>query len=460
MRLHIAHGRVIDPASGYDGPQDLFIADGHIVATGQAPDGFQADRRLDATGLVVLPGLVDLSARVLRDPAASHGAVAMAAATAAAGHPDNLPPGSRMAPADPQFAPAELRAALAGGVTTLVLPPQPDAPLDEPAKLEALLCQAPADRPRILPLGALTVGLRGETLAEMTLLSQAGAIAFSQGNAGIADTRVLWGAMRYASGQGLTLWLHPQDPWLAQNAVVAAGAYADRLGLHGLPPQAETLALQTIFELQRETGARVHLSRLSTAAGLELLRAARRQGLPVTADVSANSLLLTDVDIGYFDTNFHVTPPLRGQRDREAIQAALRDGLVDALCSDHTLVDADGKAAPFPLSPPGATGLELLLSLTLKWARDNRIPLPQALARVTTGPAAVLRGLLPSQSGRGDLAVGAPADVCLVDLEAEWLVAPPTLQSHSRHTPFAGMMLPGRVRATLVGGSPAWETPA
>lgn len=433
MRLHIAHGRLIDPAHGRDGRHDLFIADGRVVAIDQAPDGFQADRRIEAAGLAVLPGLVDLSARVLRPDAG--------------------------APTQARLSAAELRAALAGGVTTLAVPPDADTPLDEPAKVEALLREAPPGQGRVLPIGALTVGLRGATLAEMALLAQAGCLAFSPGESGIVDTRVLWGAMRYAAGQGLALWLRPQDPWLGQGAVVAAGAYADRLGLEGLPPQAEVLALQTIFELQRATGVRVHLSRLSTASGLELLRAARREGLPVSADVSANSLHLTDVDIGYFNTAFHLRPPLRGQRDRDAIQAALREGLVDALCSDHALVDDAGKSVPFPHSQPGATGLELLLSLALKWARDSRLPLPQALARVTSGPATVLRGLSPTLSGLGELGVGAPADLCLVDLEAEWLVAPGALQSHSRHTPFAGMMLPGRVRATLVGGRPAWETP-
>lgn len=433
MRLHIAHGRLIDPAHGRDGRHDLFIADGRVVAIDQAPDGFQADRRIEAAGLAVLPGLVDLSARVLRPDAG--------------------------APTQARLSAAELRAALAGGVTTLAVPPDTDTPLDEPAKVEALLREAPPGQGRVLPIGALTVGLRGATLAEMALLAQAGCLAFSPGESGIVDTRVLWGAMRYAAGQGLALWLRPQDPWLGQGAVVAAGAYADRLGLEGLPPQAEVLALQTIFELQRATGVRVHLSRLSTASGLELLRAARREGLPVSADVSANSLHLTDVDIGYFNTEFHLRPPLRGQRDRDALQAALREGLVDALCSDHALVDDAGKSVPFPHSQPGATGLELLLSLALKWARDSRLPLPQALARVTSGPATVLRGLSPTLSGLGELGVGAPADLCLVDLEAEWLVAPGALQSHSRHTPFAGMMLPGRVRATLVGGRPAWETP-
>ncbi|MCW3155889.1 dihydroorotase [Achromobacter spanius] len=443
MRLHIANGRLIDPANGVDGQHDLFLADGRVVAVlaaGAAPDGFQADRVLDATGLAVLPGLVDLSARVAQP-----------------GHATGL-----------AFAPAELRAALAGGVTRLVMPPDSDSEsaLDEPGKVDALTRQMEAVQPRIHPLGAMTVGLAGETLTEMGLLAQAGCLAYAQGEHGIADTRVLWGAMRYASGLGYTLWLRPQDPWLAQGAVAASGAYAERLGLEGLPPQAETVALNTIFELQRATGARVHLTRLSTAPGLALLRAARREGLAVTADVSAHNLHLTDVDIGFFDTHFRLRPPLRGQRDRDAIQAALAEGLVQALCSDHTPVDRHGKAAPFPLSTPGATALELLLPLTLKWARDHRVPLADALARVTSGPGAVLSGI-GSGSGSstsnpaaqaGQLGVGAPADVCVVDLDAEWLVTPTALQSRSPHTPFAGMMLPGRVRATVVGGQLVWET--
>ena len=428
MRLHIANGRLIDPANGVDGQHDLFIAEGRVAAVGRRPDGFEADRRLDAAGLAVLPGLVDLSARVAQPGAAA-------------------------------FAPSELRAALAGGVTCLVLPPDPGAPLDEPGKADALMRQAHPGQCRVRPLGAMTVGLAGETLAEMDLLARAGCLAYAQGDKGIADTRVLWGAMRHASGLGHTLWLRPQDPWLARGTVAAGGAYAERLGLEGLPPQAETVALQTLFELQRATGARVHLTRLSTAAGLDMLRAARREGLPLTADVSANSLHLTDVDIGFFDTNFHLDPPLRGQRDRDAIQAALADGTVDALCSDHTPVEGRAKAAPFPLSEPGATGLELLLSLALKWARDSRRPLAEALARVTSGPASVLGRIAPLAAPAGQLGVGAPADLCLADLDAEWLVTPGALQSRSGHTPFAGMMLPGRVRATVVGGSLAWETP-
>lgn len=428
MRLHIANGRLIDPANGVDGQHDLYIASGRIIAVGVAPDGFQADRRIDASGLAVLPGLVDLSARV-----------------AQSGHTG--------------FAPAELRAALAGGVTRLVLPLDAESPLDEPTKVEALMRHAQAGQCAVHPLGAMTVGLAGETLTEMALLARAGCIAFSQGESIMADTRVLWGAMRYASGLGQTLWLRAQDPWLARGTSVASGPYAERLGLEGMPAQAETVALHTIFELQRATGARIHLARLSSAAGIDLLRKARREGLPVTADVSVNSLLLTDVDIGFFDTNHHLTPPLRGLRDRDAIQSALADGVIDALCSDHTPVDARGKAEPFAASTPGATGLELLLSLALKWARDSRRPIGDALARVTSGPAAVLAAVAPQLGRCGHLGVDAPADLCLADLDAEWMVMPAALQSRGVHTPFAGMMLPGRVRATVVGGQPAWETP-
>ncbi|WP_313694974.1 dihydroorotase [Achromobacter mucicolens] len=428
MRLHIANGRLIDPANGVDGQHDLYIASGRIIAVGAAPDGFQADRRIDANGLALLPGLIDLSARV-----------------AQAGHTG--------------FAPAELRAALAGGVTRLVMPPDAESPLDEPTKVEALMRHAQAGQCAVHPLGAMTVGLAGETLTEMALLARAGCMAFSQGESIMADTRVLWGAMRYASGLGQTLWLRAQDPWLARGTSVASGPYAERLGLEGMPAQAETVALHTIFELQRATGARIHLARLSSAAGIDLLRKARREGLPVTADVSVNSLLLTDVDIGFFDTNHHLTPPLRGQRDRDAIQSALADGVIDALCSDHTPVDARGKAEPFAASTPGATGLELLLSLALKWARDSRRPIGDALARVTSGPAAVLAAVAPQLGPCGHLGVDAPADLCLADLDAEWMVMPSALQSRGVHTPFAGMMLPGRVRATMVGGQPAWETP-
>ncbi len=430
MRLHIANGRLIDPARGIDGRHDLYLSDGRVAAVGAPPPGFRADRVLDAAGLAVLPGLIDLGARAAR-------------------------PGAE-APALDAHA---LAAALAGGVTTLVLPVAPQAPLDDPAKVRALAAQNAPGQPRVLFLGALTLGLRGDMLAELGLLAEAGCVAFSQGEEGMADTRVLWGAMRYAAGLGLTLWLRPQDPWLARGACMAAGPYADRLGLSGLPEQAETIAVHTILELQRATGARVHLARLSSAAGLALARAARAEGLPLTCDVAARALHYTDLDVGFFDTGFRVQPPLRGQRDREAIRRALAEGVADAACSDHTQLPRTGKDAPFPDAAPGTPGLELLLSFVLKWARDAGVPLVQALARLTSAPAAVLRAAAPAQAPAGSLGEGDPADLCLVDLDAEWM-APGGPQAGSEAGPFAGMMLPGRVRATVVGGRMAWETPA
>ena len=432
MKLHIKNGRLVDPAAGVDEQRDLYVAGGRIVAAGRAPDGFEANRTVDAAGLAVLPGLVDLAAR-LREPGFEYRATLE----------------------------TEMRAALAGGVTSLVLPPDTDPPLDEPGLVEMLKHRArQLNHAHLYPLGAMTVGLKGEVVTEMAELTEAGCVAFSQADVPVVDSTVLLRTMQYARTFGYALWLRPQDPWLSRGGVAASGPYASRLGLAGIPVQAETVALHTLFELQRSVGARIHLCRLSSAAGLELVRAARREGLPVTCDVSANHVHLTDVDIGYYDSNYRLEPPLRGQRDRDAIRAALADGTVDAICSDHTPVDYDGKMLPFGEAEPGATGLELLLSLTLKWAEEARLPLVQALQRVTAGPAAVLAAGAPAMPACGRLSVGSPADFCLVDLDARWRVGRDTLLSQSVHTPFDGMELPGRVRATVVGGRMVWEQDA
>jgi len=240
--------------------------------------------------------------------------------------------------------------------------------------------------------------------------------------------------------------------------VAAKGALATRMGLAGVPVIAETIALATIFELVRDTGARVHLCRLSSAAGIELVRRARAEGLPVSGDVGINSLHLTDVDIGYFDAAMRVTPPLRQQRDRDAIRAALADGTIAALVSDHTPVDADAKNLPFAEAEPGATGLELLLSLALKWGADDGVPLQRTLACVTAAPVVVIGDALGSlAASAGRLVEGGVADVCVFDPDARWVVTPAALRSQGKHTPFAGYELPGRVRFTLVAGHVAHE---
>ena len=431
MKLLIRNGHLLDPASGLDAPGDVAIADGRVLALGQIPADFVPVQTLDAQGCMVMPGLVDLAVR-LREPGHEHEGMLA----------------------------SELAAAVAGGVTCLVCPPDTDPVLDEPGLVEMLRFRAQSlHQARVLPLGALTRGLKGEVLTEMLQLREAGCVGFSQAEVGIANTQVLMRAMQYARSFGYTVWLRPQELHLGKG-VAASGPLATRMGLSGVPVAAETIALHTIFELVRATGARVHICRLSSAAGAQLLRQAKAEGLPVTGDVSINSLHLTDMDVGYFDSRTRLNPPLRQQRDREALRQALQDGTIDALVSDHMPVGADEKELPFAEAEPGATGLELLLSLALKWARDSNLPLVQALACVTHRSADVLAASQGSaQGGMGRLAVGAKADVCVFDPQAAWTVQAAGLRSQSKHTPFGDYELPGQVRGTLVAGRLAYQAP-
>jgi dihydroorotase len=425
MKIHIKGGRLVDPRHGLDAPRDLFIAAGRIVGIGAAPDGFSANRVIDARGLVVAPGIVDLAAR-LREPGFEHKATLE----------------------------SEMRAAVAGGVTTLVVPPDTDPPLDEPGLVEMLKHRAKSlNLAHLHPLGALTARMEGERLAELAELRDAGCVAFSQANAPLPGTEVLWRALQYAATFGYGVWLQPQDPSLARGGVAHDGEVATRLGLGGIPSFAETIALATVLSLVRITGTRVHFCRLSTAEGVAMVRAAKREGLPVSADVAANHVHLSDIDIGWFDAHFHLVPPLRSIRDRDALRAGLADGTIDAICSDHTPVDEDAKLLPFAESEPGAVGLELLLPLTLKWAADAKVSLVDALARITSDPARVLR------IGTGHLGAGQVADVCVFDPAAHVRVTPEWLRSQGKNTPFLGYELPGAVRYTLVAGHVVHEAP-
>jgi dihydroorotase len=407
--LSIKNGRLVDPKHGIDARLDLHLAGGRIVAVGAAPDGFSAARTIDAAGCVVCPGLVDLAARL---------------------------PGVE----------GELAAAVAGGVTTLACPPDTRPPLDEPGLVERLVGRAgDAGLARVLPVGALTARLQGEALAGFDSLTRAGCVAFSQGNTALIDTQVLLRAMQYAATFGHAVWLRPQDGPLTGEGVAHDGEVAARLGLPSIPAAAETVAIATALELARATGVRLHLMRLSTAGGVELVRRARADGLAVTCDVGVHHLHLTEMDIGFFDANARFDPPLRDGRDRDALSAAAAEGLL-AICSDHRPVDADGKQLPFAEAEAGASGLELLLPLTLEWAEAAAVPLPTALARITCDPAAIL-GI-----AGGELAVGAPADVCIFDPEAIWQPGADTLRSEGKNTPFLGSNMQGRVRTTLVGG--------
>ena len=422
MKLQITNGRLIDPANQIDAKQDLFIIDGKVAAIGKAPAGFVAEQKIDASGLIVAPGLVDLSVR-LREPGYEYKATLE----------------------------SELQAALAGGVTSLVCPPDTDPALEEPGLVEMLVHRARSlNQSHVYPLGALTIALKGHELTEMAELTEAGCVGFSQAEHAIQDTTVLLRALQYAQTFGYTVWLRPQDPHLGKGGIAHSGPFASRLGLAGVPVISETIALHTIFELMRTTGARVHLCRLSSADGITLVRAAKAEGLPVTCDVGAHHLHLTDADIGFFDSNARMVPPLRSQRDREAICAAVADGTVDAICSDHTPVDDDEKLLPFGEASPGATGLELLLSLALKWAdasvaqADQRLKL--ALSRITVDAARVA-GLTA-----GQLSVGSAADICIFNPDTMWTVQASALLSQGKHTPFLGYELQGQVHTTLVAG--------
>jgi dihydroorotase len=418
MRIHIRNGRIVDPASGRDGVADVFISEGKIAAESSKPD-----RVIDAKGLVVSPGFIDLSAR-LREPGSEYKATLE----------------------------SEMDAAVAGGVTSLACPPDTDPPLDEPGLVDMLRRRAKSlARARVYPVGALTLKLQGEALTEMGQLTDAGCVAFSQGNVSISDAQVLWRALQYAATFGFKVWLRAEDASLAKGGVAHDGEMATRLGLPGIPAFAETIALATLLELARATGARVHVCRLSSAGAVELMRRAKAEKLPVTCDVAIHHLHLCDLDLGYFDSRCRLEPPLRSQRDRDALARALAEGVIDCLVSDHTPVDEDGKHVPFAEAEPGATGLELLLPLALKWGAAQKLPLAATLARITSHPAAIL-GVT---SGR--LAIGAPADLAIFDPHEPLRLSPETLKSQGKNTPFIGYELAGRVHYTLVAGNVVYE---
>ena len=423
MKIQIKNGRLIDPKNGVDAVQDLFIATGRIRGIGKAPANFQAARVIDAKGLVVCPGLVDLSVR-LREPGLEYKATLE----------------------------SEMEATVAGGITSFACPPDTDPPLDEPGLVEMLKYRAKSlNLAHVYPIGALTQGLKGERLTEMAELNDAGCIVFGQSDVPLTNLRVMMQAMRYASTFGFSVWLRPQDASLTNDGVAHDGEIATRLGLPSVPVCAETIAISHILLLAKETGVHLHLCRLSSAEGLNMVRTAKQQGLPVTCDVSINHLHLSDMDIGFFDSNCHLMPPLRSASDREALRSCLQDGTVDAVCSDHSPVDEDAKLLPFGEAEVGATGVELLLPLTLKWSMEMRVPLVKALARITEVPAKIL-GI-----DTGHLSPGSAADLCIFDPEEYWTVAATAIKSQGKNTPFLGMELPGKVKYTLVNGHVVYE---
>jgi dihydroorotase len=418
MGICIRGGRLIDPASNTDAMLDLYLGKNRIVGVGSAPDGFVVDQEIDASGLLVCPGLVDLSAR-LREPGLEHKATIA----------------------------SETEAAVSAGITSLCCPPDTLPVVDTPAVAELVRRRAKqAGKARVLPLAALTQGLRGEQLTEMAALKAEGCVGVSNAEQPIANSEVLRRAMEYAATHELTVFLAPRDPWLGRQGCMHEGSISTRLGLAGIPETCETVALARDLLLVEQTGVRAHICRLSSARAVEMVAEAQARGLPVTADVAAHQLHLTDAEVHSFDGLYHVLPPLRTRHDRAALRQGLAAGTITAICSDHQPHEPDAKLAPFGDTEPGISALETLFPLALRLVAEGALGLPTLVARLTAGPAAVLG------SKAGALRVGAIADICLVDLDQRWTLTADGLRSRGHNTPFLGQELRGRVRQTLVGG--------
>ena len=424
MSTAITGGHLIDPANNIDAQRDVYIDDkGFILAIGDAPAGFSAQRQIDARGKIVCPGLVDLRART-REPGLEYKATIE----------------------------SEVQAAVSAGITTLVCPPDTEPVIDTPAM--AQMIQQRAWRfglAFIHPLGALTRELAGEQLADMEALDEAGCVGFTNALRPITNTLVMRRALEYAASFDFTVFLHAHDPWLQAGGCAHEGEISTRLGLPGIPEAAETVAVARDLALIEQSGVRAHFCQLSSARAVTMVAEAQARGLPVSADVTAHHLHLTEHDIGFFNSQCHVIPPLRSQRDREALRQALKEGVITAICSDHQPHEPDAKLAPFSASEPGVSGLETLLPLTLKLVQEELLSLPQALALLTQQPAQI------AGVDSGQLSVGATADVCVIDPKAHWTLSQDSFVSRGHNSPFLGWEFQGQVSHTLVGGKLVFE---
>ena len=425
MSLHIRNGRVVEVDRSEIRELDLYLQNGKIVGVGSAPNGFRAERVIDAEQRLILPGLIDCQAR-LRDP----------------GEPEKANIES------------ETEAAIKNGITTLCIPPDTTPPIDNSATVELIHHRNEmfGHQARVFPIGALTRGLGGEQLSNMASLSGNGCVAFSNAKQPIASNLVQRRAMDYAAGQQALVVIQPLDHDLLGNGCAHEGAIATRLGLPSIPEATETAALAKDIELVAQTGARTHFGQLSCARSVDMLRRAKAKGLPVTADCAIHQLFLTDHDIGNFDSNMYTIPPLRSQSDRDALREGLADGTIDCLCSDHQPHEVDAKLKPFPSAEAGISGLDTLLALALRLVAEEVLSLPQLMARLTLNPASIFG--LPG----GRIGVGEAADLIIVDPDNHWICDPDAFVSKGKNSAFKGWDFSGRVTHTLVDGNLVYES--
>lgn len=418
MNIHIKNGRVIDPASNVDKNTDLYIQADKIVSIDKAPDSFQAELTIDANNCIVCPGLVDIRAR-LREPGLENKGT-IESETLAAAH---------------------------SGITTLCTPPDTNPIIDTPAVVDLIQHRvANVGKCKVFTLGALTIGLQGKQLSEIAQLKQSGCVGVTNAHSYVSNARIMRHAMEYVSSLDMTLFIHPEDKNLSENGCAHEGEISTRLGLAGIPECAETIAVSRDLVLIEKTGVRAHFCQLSTQRAVSMIARAQHNGLAVTADVTAHQLHLTDMDIGYFNSYCHVSPPLRSQRDLEGLRDGVCCGTVSAICSDHQPHDRDAKLAPFAQTEPGISSMETLLPLCLRLINEKTLSLPDIIAQLTCGPANIL-GI-----NAGTLAINSPADICIFDPEAYWSVTEDGFISSGKNSPFIGWELKGWVTHTILDG--------
>jgi dihydroorotase len=424
MSLHIRNGRVVEATGADDRLIDIYLQNGKIVGLGSAPNGFRAEQVIDASKQLILPGLIDIQAR-LRDP----------------GQPEKANIES------------ETAAAVKNGITSLCIPPDTQPPIDNSATVELIHHRNEmfGHQARVYPIGALTRGLGGEQLSNMGSLRANGCVAFSNARHALANNLVQRRAMDYAAGQASLVIIQPLDHDLMGNGCAHEGAIATRLGLPSIPDVAETAALAKDIELVEQTGARTHFGQLSCARSVEMIRRAKAKGLPITADCAIHQLFLTDHDIGHFDSNMLTIPPLRSQYDRDALRAGLADGTIDCLCSDHQPHEVDAKLKPFPSAEPGISGLDTLLTLALRLVDEKVLPLGELMTRLTLNPANIFG--LPG----GKIGVGEVADLIIVDPDSHWICDPAKFISKGKNSPFGGWDFHGSVTHTLIDGKVIYQ---
>jgi len=422
--IQIVNGHLVDPKNNIDAKQDVFITGHKISGIGKAPENFKTDTIIDAADCIVSPGFVELCGR-LREPGQEHKATIA----------------------------SETCAAVAGGITTICVPPDTDPVIDTPAVAELIAHRArAAGYANVVTLGALTHRLRGELLAELSTMKKQGhCIGVSNAMQPVKNILIMRRAMEYAASCGLTVFIHAEDAELAGDGCAHEGAVSTRLGLDAIPESAETSAVSRMLMLIEQTGVRAHFYHISTAAALNMIAQAQSKGLPVSVDVAPHYFHLTDMDIGYFDSNCHVRPPLRSQRDKDGIRAALKNNTVDAISSDHQPHDADAKLAPFGATEPGISGFDTLLALSLRLVEDNILDMNALINKLSLSPATIL-GI-----NKGHLSIGADADVTIFNPNTAVTIDVNKFKSQGHNSPFNGWQVSGKVMHTLVAGKAVYE---